>query len=68
VCVHVLCCAVLQDVYDWVDSLEAVTALRYSLATSYPRRVFKDAESMGSTLADVGLAPQAVLLLQPEDS
>lgn len=29
-----------QAVYDWVDSLETVTALHYSLATTFPRRVY----------------------------
>lgn len=29
-----------QAVYDFVDSIESVAALKYSLATTYPRRVY----------------------------
>ncbi|KAI7840654.1 hypothetical protein COHA_005675 [Chlorella ohadii] len=56
----------LQAVYDWVDSLEAVTALNYSLATTFPRRVYGP-DTREQSLQELGLAPQAVLLMQSED-
>lgn len=40
---------VLQVVYDFVDSLEAVSTLHFSLATTYPRRVL-GSEARGRTL------------------
>ncbi|KAL4443291.1 hypothetical protein ABPG75_011028 [Micractinium tetrahymenae] len=56
----------LQVVHDFVDSLEAVSALNYSLATTFPRRVYA-AESLGQSLQELDLVPQAALLMQPED-
>lgn len=56
----------LQVVHDFVDSLEAVTAPRYSLATTFPRRVYA-AASLGQSLQELDLVPQAALLMQPED-
>ncbi|KAL4854252.1 putative oxidoreductase YhdF [Chlorella vulgaris] len=48
----------LQVVYDFVDSRDGVTALRYSLATTFPRRVYRQ-ESLGVSLRELDLAPQA---------
>ncbi|KAL4423405.1 hypothetical protein ABPG77_009983 [Micractinium sp. CCAP 211/92] len=56
----------LQVVHDFVDSLEAVTALKYSLATTFPRRVYA-ADNLGHSLQELDLVPQAALLMQPED-
>jgi FAS-associated factor 2 len=56
----------LQAVYDFVDSLEAVAALRYSLATTFPRRVYGQG-CLAQSLQELDLTPQAVLLMQPED-
>jgi FAS-associated factor 2 len=57
----------LQIVQDWVDGLESHEHLKYSLATTYPRRVYTGSEIMGQSLEELDLAPQAVLLVQPED-
>ncbi|EFN56883.1 hypothetical protein CHLNCDRAFT_144534 [Chlorella variabilis] len=57
----------LQAVYDFVDSIEAVNALQYSLATTFPRRAYRREDSAGKSLLELELAPQAVLLMQPED-
>jgi len=57
---------VLQSVIDWVDSLDSHDHLEYSLAMTYPRRVFHGEEEMQRTLDELGLTPQAALLLQPE--
>lgn len=56
----------LQIVVDWVDSLDSHEHLKYRLAMTYPRRLFGE-ESWGKSLEELGLAPQAVLLVQPED-
>lgn len=56
----------MQDVYDFVDSLEALTATKYVLASNFPRRVFT-AELLALPLAELGLAPQALLFVQPDD-
>ena len=56
-----------QAVYDFVDTLEEVGCLRYSLASSFPRIVFSGADKLPQSLEQLGLAPQALLLLQPED-
>lgn len=56
----------MQVVYDWVDSLEAVTALNYSLASTFPRRVYGP-DTRQQSLKELGLEPQAVLLMQSED-
>lgn len=58
---------VLQVVQDWVDGLDSHEHLRYSLATTYPRRVLSGVEYMGQNLEALGLTPQAVVLVQPED-
>jgi len=57
----------LQAIFDWVDTLEEVDVIKYSLASPYPRRVYKvDDGGGGGTLEELGLVGQAVLLLQPE--
>lgn len=57
----------MQDVYDFVDSLEALTATKYTLASNFPRRVFTP-DLLPLTLAELGLAPQALLFVQPDDN
>lgn len=58
--------AAVSAVYDWVNSLENCTFMRYSLVCNFPRRVY-GGESMGASLQDAGLAPQGVLFVQVED-
>lgn len=53
--------------FDFLDQAEGQPHLRYSLATMYPTRVFRGADDLAASLADLGLAPQAALLLQPEE-
>jgi FAS-associated factor 2 len=57
----------LQIVQDWVDGLESHEHLKYSLAMTYPRKVFVGIETMMQSLEELDLTPQAVLLVQPED-
>ena len=56
-----------QRVWNWVASLEDFKAERFSLATSFPRRVYAG-PLLAQSLEELGLAPQAVLLVQPEDT
>jgi hypothetical protein len=52
----------LQSVVTWVESQRPeLTGLKYS--TTFPRKVYTDAD-LGRTLADLGLAPSAVLMAQ----
>ena len=51
--------------HDWVASLEGVG--EFDLASSFPRVVFSG-PALGASLAAHGLAPQAVLLVQPRES
>lgn len=54
-----------QVVYDFVDSLDSeAVPLRYTLATTFPRREFGSSD-LSQTLHELGLTPQAALLLQP---
>eukprot|EP01023_Acetabularia_acetabulum_P030112 TRINITY_DN2835_c0_g1_i6.p1 TRINITY_DN2835_c0_g1~~TRINITY_DN2835_c0_g1_i6.p1 ORF type:complete len:273 (-),score=52.00 TRINITY_DN2835_c0_g1_i6:259-1077(-) len=53
-------------VYDFVCSLEALKCWKFSLASSYPRKVYGP-ETHSLNLQDAGLSPQAVLFVQPED-
>ena len=70
----------LSLVYTWVDSLEAHSSLRYSLAQSFPRAVLgerrqklqegeekEEDEMMSRTLEELKLAPQAALFVQCGD-
>jgi FAS-associated factor 2 len=58
--------APLQRVYDFVDSLEEHSALRYVLATSFPKTILGGA-ALEKSLSDLGLGTQAMLLVQPLD-
>ncbi|KAK9806360.1 hypothetical protein WJX72_011391 [[Myrmecia] bisecta] len=56
----------LQRVHDYVDSLEGFSALKYCLATNFPRKVFSGTD-LTASLAQLELAPQAILFVQPID-
>jgi FAS-associated factor 2 len=58
--------APLQQVFDFVDSLEQHSALRYVLATSFPKTIL-GGSALTKSLRDLGLEPHAVLLVQPQD-
>ena len=47
-------------------SLEEVNAVKFHLASSFPRKVFAEQE-LRSTLEQLGLAPQAALFVQVAD-
>ncbi len=47
----------MQDVYDFVDSLDA---------SNFPRRLFTP-DLLAQPLAALDLAPQALLFVQPDD-
>ena len=47
-------------------SLEQVDAVKFHLASSFPRKIFTD-EEQRSTLVELGLAPQAALFVQVAD-
>ena len=57
---------VLQEAWDWVASLDQVDAVKFHLASSFPRKVFTN-EEHASTLTQLGLAPQAALFVQVAD-
>jgi FAS-associated factor 2 len=66
----------MSCVFRFVDSLDSTTFLRYTLVSSYPRKVFsRDGEaddaaaavSDSVSLQDAGLVPQAALFVQPEE-
>lgn len=52
---------------DWVDSREDHDSLRYDLASNFPRRVFTRQRDGAAALKELGLAPQALLFVQPLD-
>ncbi len=56
----------LQAVHDFVDSLDALTSLNYSLASTHPRKVY-DSSCLQQTLTELGLTPSAMLLVQYAD-
>lgn len=58
--------APLQRVFDFVESLEQHSALRYVLATSFPKTIL-GGSALTKSLRELGLEPQAVLLVQPQD-
>ena len=55
----------LRHVIEWVEG-EAPAVGAYSLATSYPARVLRDADH-GATLESLGLGGGGTLFLQEED-
>lgn len=55
-----------QEVWYWVGSLEELDAVKFHLASSFPRQIFSGAMMLKS-LSDLGLAPQAALLVQTDN-
>ncbi len=56
----------VQEAWDWVASLDQIDAVKFHLASSFPRKVFTDQEQK-NTLVELGLAPQAALFVQVAD-
>ncbi|KAK9787625.1 hypothetical protein WJX73_003134 [Symbiochloris irregularis] len=56
----------LQTVVDWVGSMEEGPTGKFSLASTYPRRVFRG-EALQESLTQLSLAPQAALIIHAED-
>ncbi len=56
----------LQIVYDFVDSLEGLTSMKYSLATTFPKVIYGP-EKLQQSVSQLNLAPQAAMLVQPHD-
>ena len=54
----------MQAVVDWIESRDP-DIYDFDLASSYPRRVYGP-EQRASTLAELGLAPQALLFTQQQ--
>lgn len=63
---HSHCCLLAQVIYDFVDSLEGLTSLNYSLATTFPKVIYGP-EKLQQSLSQLNLAPQAAMLVQPLD-
>jgi hypothetical protein len=59
--------ATVDDVYTWVDSLPALSAWDYALASMYPMREFKREGEGFFTLEEAGLVPNAALALVVRD-
>lgn len=58
--------ATVGDMYDWVDSLDDIEALEYVLTSTFPRREYPRGDA-GALLSDVGLVPNAALMVIIED-
>lgn len=54
----------ISDVYDFVDTLEGLDEVRYSLITNFPRRTFGRGEKV--SLADCGVHPNGALFVETE--
>lgn len=59
--------ATVEQLYDYVDSLEELHSVQYQLHSSFPRQAY-GRELNEKTLEEVGLCPNAMLFLQPEDT
>ena len=57
--------ATVQQLYDFVDTIDGLTCNKYSLATTFPKKVY-GAESVGLTIAQAQLQ-DAMLIVQSED-
>jgi FAS-associated factor 2 len=55
--------AKLQAVYDFVDSQENLSSLKYSLATNFPRMEY-GSDKLQQSLEELKLTPSAMLLVQ----
>lgn len=58
--------ATVGDMYDWVDSLDEIEAHDYVLTSTFPRQEHPRADA-GALLCDVGLVPNAALMVIVED-
>ena len=56
----------MQTVVDWVSSMEEGPTNKFSLASTYPRRVFRG-EALQESLTQLSLAPQAALIIHAEE-
>eukprot|EP00897_Mesotaenium_endlicherianum_P007705 jgi/Mesen1/6963/ME000360S06227 len=59
--------ALVQSLYNYVDSLGALKSLNYRLVTNFPRMVYGPG-MLDKTLKEVGLHPAATLFIQEEDN
>ncbi|XP_024384092.1 plant UBX domain-containing protein 10 isoform X1 [Physcomitrium patens] len=60
-------CTKVSAIYDYVDSLGTLEAVKYNLVTNFPRVVYGP-EKRGQTLKDAGLHPHASLFVLVEDN
>lgn len=58
--------AKVSDLYDFADSLQDNTYVKYSLATSFPRRVLSS-DLFNNSLHEAELHPQTQLFVQDEE-
>ena len=56
----------IADVYDFVDTLEELDEVSYSLVTNFPRRAFARSERV--SLVDEGVHPNGAMFVQTESS
>ncbi|CAD7698180.1 unnamed protein product [Ostreobium quekettii] len=56
----------VQDIFDYVDSLENLGVLSYSLVQMFPRKAFDD-DGRDQTLVEAGLVPDSSLLVKSND-
>ena len=56
----------LKKVLDWVEALECNSFLNFSLATTFPRKVFAP-EDHESSLEELEFGKQTALVVQPEE-
>ncbi|KAL5229615.1 hypothetical protein ABZP36_028391 [Zizania latifolia] len=55
----------ITSLYDYVDSLDCLTAEKYSLVSNFPRVIYGP-EKLSQTLEEAGLHPQASLFIEIE--
>ena len=60
--------AQVARVFDYVDTLPSLLAIKYSLVSNFPRQVYSRESHQGATVQAAGLHPQAALFVQAEDS
>mmetsp|Transcript_787 Transcript_787/g.4911 ORF Transcript_787/g.4911 Transcript_787/m.4911 type:complete len:158 (-) Transcript_787:1309-1782(-) len=59
--------ATVEQLYDYVDSLEELHSVQYQLHSNFPREAY-GRNLKDKKLEEVGLCPNAMLFLQPEDT
>ncbi|KAL5224266.1 hypothetical protein ABZP36_010905 [Zizania latifolia] len=55
----------ITSLYDYVDSLDCLTAEKYSLVSNFPRVIYGP-EKLSQTLEEAGLHPQAIVFIEIE--